>query len=249
VRTWQLEGGVSAQVTAFEIERPDGGSEKLIVRRHGAGDRGRNPRIAADEFRLLQLLESAGLPVPKPRLLDADAELFSVPYLVVEYVEGEPAPADGADVGLQLATVLAEIHRVDAADLSFLPELTEPQPTRNRQVLLHGDFWPGNTLWRAGRLVAVVDWEDAAVGDPLADLANARFELLWAYGLGAMEDFTRRYESLAGAVDFTDLPHWDLWADRRLVGRASEWELDSTTQAALQAAHETFVAQALENLD
>jgi aminoglycoside phosphotransferase (APT) family kinase protein len=40
-------------------------------------------------------------------------------------------------------------------------------------VLLHGDFWPGNALWRDGALVAILDWEDAAIGDPLADVANA----------------------------------------------------------------------------
>jgi aminoglycoside phosphotransferase (APT) family kinase protein len=33
-------------------------------------------------------------------------------------------------------------------------------------------------LWRDGRIVAVIDWEDAQVGDPLADLANTRLELL-----------------------------------------------------------------------
>ena len=35
-----------------------------------------------------------------------------------------------------------------------------PPPVQvNRPVLLHGDFWPGNILWRDGRLVAVIDWE------------------------------------------------------------------------------------------
>jgi hypothetical protein len=64
LRTWELEGGVSAQVTAFEIERVDGRTEKLIVRRHGTADLRRNPRVAANEFMLLQLLESAGVAAP-----------------------------------------------------------------------------------------------------------------------------------------------------------------------------------------
>jgi hypothetical protein len=46
LRTWELKGGVSAQVTAFEIERPNGRTERLIVRRHGAADLKRNPHIA-----------------------------------------------------------------------------------------------------------------------------------------------------------------------------------------------------------
>jgi aminoglycoside phosphotransferase (APT) family kinase protein len=273
LRTWELTGGVSARVTAFEIERADGRTERMIVRRHGARDLKRNSQIAADEFRLLQLLEAAGLPVPSPRLLDTRGEIFSTPCLVVDYVDGESAPAavDEAELVSELARVLAEIHRVGSpADMSFLPEReladttvpvsaeegrirdflesAQPLPRRNRPALLHGDFWPGNTLWKDGRLVAVVDWEDAAVGDPLADVANARLELLWALGLEAMDDFTRRYESTVTAVDFTDLPYWDLWADLRLAGRTTEWGLDEVTERAMRAKHETFVAQAFDKL-
>jgi aminoglycoside phosphotransferase (APT) family kinase protein len=272
LRTWELKGGVSAQVTAFEIARADGRTERLIVRRHGAADLSRNPQIAMDEFRLLQVLESAGLPAPTPRYLDAGGEIFSVPCLVVDYVEGEPAPqAAEEELVTQLAAVLAEIHRIDrsSADVSFLPEVVPLPPARasadeerardvleaalplsprNRPVLLHGDFWPGNTLWSDGRLVAVIDWEDAAIGDPLADVANARLELLWALGIEAMEEFTRRYESNATAVDFSDLPYWDLWADLRLAGHMANWGLDDVTEQRMRAAHEAFVAQALARL-
>ena len=47
--------------------------------------------------------------------------------------------------------------------------LTSRPPLPTRSVvpsLLHGDFWPGNSLWRDGQLVAVIDWEDAFWGDP-----------------------------------------------------------------------------------
>jgi aminoglycoside phosphotransferase (APT) family kinase protein len=232
--TWALKGGVSAEVTAFEIERADGSRETLIARRHGAAERRRNPQIAADQFRLLQALCSAGIPAPRPRLLDGD-------ILVVEYVVGERPEGHELDLVDQLAAVLAEIHRVPTAALSFLPtrELSELE-SRNGPVLLHGDFWPGNTLWRGGRLVAVIDWEDAAIGDPLADIANARLELLWASGIEAMDEFTRRCAS----IDVTDLPHWDLWADRRLTPRIGEWGLDPATEEAMLAGREAFVAQA-----
>src|SRR5690606_20855011 len=69
-----------------------------------------------------------------------------------------------------------------------------PQP--GAAALLHGDYWPGNVLWRAGRLAAVIDWEDAALGDPLADLAISRLDLLWIFGPEAMRAFTDRYRSL-----------------------------------------------------
>jgi aminoglycoside phosphotransferase (APT) family kinase protein len=226
-------------VTACEIEHADGRTERVIVRRHGAADLARNPRIAWDELRLLELLQVAGVPAPRPRLATVEA-------IVLDYVDGEvdAAPAELAEFLGAFAVALAEIHRVDTADLSFLPEraLTDvrarpdetdalrrirddlasawPLPRRNRPVLLHGDFWPGNVLWRDGRLVAVLDWENAALGDPLADIANARLELLWARGAEAKEEFTRRYRALAPEVDFTNLSYWDLWAELRLAGVA-----------------------------
>jgi hypothetical protein len=82
---------------------------------------------------------------------------------------------------------------------------------------------------------------------PLADVANARLELLWALDAAAMDDFTRRYQSVT-SVDLTDLPCWDLWADLRLAGRIAEWGLDEAKQAEMRAKHETFVAQARAKL-
>jgi aminoglycoside phosphotransferase (APT) family kinase protein len=97
-----------------------------------------------------------------------------------------------------------------------------PLPQRNKPALLHGDFWPGNTLWKHGRLLAIIDWEDAALGDPLADVANARLEVLWAFGLEAMNGFTGCYKTLMPALDFGDLPYWDLGAALR-PARAGDW--------------------------
>jgi aminoglycoside phosphotransferase (APT) family kinase protein len=40
-------------------------------------------------------------------------------------------------------------------------------------VLLHGDYHAENLLWRAGQIVAVLDWAFADFGDPYYDLATA----------------------------------------------------------------------------
>src|SRR5690606_1157569 len=111
-----------------------------------------------------------------------------------------------ADALEQEARFLADLHRLDAhrlgvtdlparedpvaGALELLPatgharirELLRargPLATHPRPSVLHGDFWPGNVLWRDGRIAAVLDWEDAAVGDPLSDLAAARLERLY----------------------------------------------------------------------
>jgi aminoglycoside phosphotransferase (APT) family kinase protein len=235
---------VSAQVTAFELRHADGSTERFVVRRHGARDLARDPDIAAHESRLLQVVRDAGVRAPAPRYLDAAGEMFGTPCLVLEYVDADrdAAPADDERFVDELAHALAEVHRVDVGELTFLRRFEDPTAHANAPVLLHGDFWPGNALWRDGRLVAIVDWEDAALGDPLADVANARLELLWARGADAMNTFSQRYATLTG-VDLAHLPHWDLWADRRLTPRIPEWGLDAATQREMRAKREAFVAQ------
>ncbi len=281
LRTWILPGGVSAQVTALELRQPDGRTHRLVVRQHGAADLQHNPQIAAAEFRLLQLLQTAGVPAPRPYYLDQSGALFPTPYIVLEYIEGAPefAPADLADYLRQFAAQLARIHALDGAhpDLSFLPrqaQLTSehlrarpthadeafgvaglretlaavwPLPHRNGAALLHGDFWPGNLLWQEGRLVAVLDWEDAQVGDPLADVANSRLEILWAFGSAAMQQFTRQYQALT-ALDFTHLPYWDLWAALRPAAKLGEWGLDARTEQTMRESLRAFIAQAFARL-
>ena len=279
LRAWQLTGGVSAQMTALEIERADGRAQKLIVRLHGEIDRKNNPRIAADEFRLLQRLRSAGLPVPESYYLDQSGEIFSIPYVVIEYVEGktEFTPANVPDLILQFTTCLASIHRVDYAklDVSFLPpaerryarllserpaildesldeghvrdvlEAAWPFPRRNAAAFLHGDFWPGNILWHDGRLAAVIDWEDAVLGDPLADLGNSRVELLWAFGSDAMQQFTQLYQSM-NVIDVSNLPYWDLCAAMRKTSQISSWSLDAALEKRMREQLRRFIDQAFD---
>jgi aminoglycoside phosphotransferase (APT) family kinase protein len=277
IRSWPLLGGVSAQVTGLEIARPDGQRKKMVIRRPGPRDLAQNPRIAADEFKLLHLVRSAGVAVPRPYYLDQSGQIFPTPYLVLEYIDGasEFAPAEPAEVIDQLAGHLAEIHRIEAAwvDLSFLPELGQgfgepparldhaldegriraalaaigPLPQRHRPVLLHGDFWPGNILWRDGRLAAIIDWEEARVGDPLADLANSRLEILWAFGEAAMHRFTRQYLMMTHH-DTSHLPYWDLCAALRPASKLGGWGLDQPTEKRMRARHKLFVRQALEKL-
>jgi aminoglycoside phosphotransferase (APT) family kinase protein len=122
-----------------------------------------------------------------------------------------------------------------------------PLPPRNPSVLLHGDFWPGNTLWRDGRLVAVIDWEDAALGDPLADLAISRLDVVWAFGSDAMLAFTQAYQSM-NPLNFTDLPYWDQCAALRQLSAISGWGLDAVTDRTLRARLRLFIDQAFEQL-
>jgi aminoglycoside phosphotransferase (APT) family kinase protein len=224
----------------------------------------------------LEIAQAHALAAPEPYYVDESCDLFPTPVLVVEYIEGEAdfAPTDLAGYLSRVVAELVKIHEVkETPDLSFLPrqdkgfgarpadldtslsedrihaalESASPLSQVNESGLLHGDYWPGNILWRNGKLAAVIDWEDARIGDPLADLANCRLELLWWFGAAAMDDFTDRYRSLA-RIDLTNLPFWDLCAALRPCGKLSNWGLDEATERRMRALHSLFVSRARELL-
>lgn len=126
---------------------------------------------------------------------------------------------------------------------SWWPDRTELDP-----CILHGDFWPGNTVWRNDTLLAVIDWEDAAFGDPRSDLANLRLEVLWAYGQQAADDITHRYARAMPEVDISDQPYWDLVAATRPVGRLDEWGLAPDRFDVHLARFQHFVDTALRQI-
>lgn len=277
----KLEGGVSAQVFALNIELPDGNTQKLVVRQYGEADLKSDLHIAAHEFELLRLLKTRSLPVPEPFYVDESCKILPSPYTVIEFINGQTVdePSDVVAYVRQMADVLAEIHQIDApAELSFLPNqqqvfteklalkpaqldesLSEgrirdtlathwPLTQQNKSVLLHGDFWPGNTMWRDGVLVSIIDWEDAGIGDSLADLGNGRLEILMFFGSEASEEFTSRYKSLRSDLSYDNLPFWDLYAALRPAGKMADWGLDDVTLNKLQAGHKDFVDQAIAKL-
>lgn len=200
----------------------------------------------------------------------------------------EFAPVDRSDFARRLAGQLAQIHAA-RGDFSFLPSLPDdvdilcgprpalcnvemqeerirsaleaagPPPAAPAAGLLHGDYWPGNVLWRSGEPVGVIDWEDAMVGNPLFDLAGARMELAWIMGTDVMEAFTQEYRTLTG-VDTTALPHWELraalrlirWAGSDLPGVASffaPYGRADITADSIRAQFRAFIGQALAALD
>lgn len=130
-----------------------------------------------------------------------------------------------------------------------------PDDDPQKNTLLHGDFWLGNVLWRDDKIVGVIDWEDAEIGNPLADLAVTRLEMMWTFGADAMAALTAQYQQLTGA-SMTGLPFYDLVAALRPVHNIAEWAegwpdfgRPDVTEETLRAAHTAFVNQALAALE
>jgi len=274
-RVTPLPGGVSASVMALDVVWADGRVDRLVARQHGAVDRARKPQVARDEYRLLQIAHAAGIPVAEPLLLDETGETVPLPVIVSAFVDGatEFAPPDLDAYLEQAAARLVSIHQLPRSDAAFLPDIgfdngASPEdldevmgegrirsalaafhPAQwNESAVLHGDYWPGNLLWRDGRLVGVLDWEDVCLGDPLVELGNTRLELLWAFGAEAMTRFTECYCALR-PLDLTLLPYWDLRAALRSCGTLLTWGLEPETERRMIERHASFVESAVAAIE
>ena len=242
-------------------------------------DRDRSPTVL--EHEVLTALHSAGLAVPRPLLVHRGGGGIE-PYLVMAHIEGTTVVefADVPSALDQMARFLATLHGLDVDALSlpglepledplvaavdYLPDdpvgeavgralggLADAWPP-NRPGLVHGDYWPGNVIWRAGALTAVIDWEDVGRGDPLADLATARVELACAYGAEAMGIFTDRYRVAGGPAlasgDLRWLPAWEVYVSASALATMGQWGLDPDDEARRRRTTRRFFDRAADDL-
>lgn len=152
-------------------------------------------------------------------LLDANSEAtwFLRSGTIPDYMHAHP---DGAAVW-QLARELS-------------PNLRPVQPS-----LVHIDYWPGNVLWDRGQITAIVDWEEAAYGDPGIDVAYCRMELCLS-GMGEVADqFLETYEAQAGRP-VANLGFWELAATARPMFNPQGWITGSPAKVEFRA----FIADA-----
>jgi len=101
---------------------------------------------------------------------------------------------------------VAEMERL----IAFLPETL---PQQSRTSIVHGDYRIDNVMFDgAGTLTAVLDWELATLGDPLADFSYLAMQWamptdggaglaeldLKALGIPTLDDIARRYSERSG---------------------------------------------------
>lgn len=107
-------------------------------------------------------------------LIDALVEIHGVDWMAAG-LEGFGRPTGYLERQLRRFSGLWEINRtreIPAVE-SVAAWLGENLPESGPATVVHGDFRLGNTLFAPGapaRLAAVLDWEMATIGDPLADV-------------------------------------------------------------------------------
>lgn len=214
----RLTGGVSADVYRLDLLLADGSKDRAVLRVHGSTHCGHSAEL---EFQLLEALFEAGLLVPKPHCFDASCNLIEHPYLVMDFIDGSSVIAQSKiETCIEMmAEELIAVHRTATGTLPYLPPRMDPLPElfeflpagsewlefqayltklentafEGPAMLLHGDYWPANLVWSDGRIAAILDWEDAALGDPISDVACACLELRYIYGEKGMHLFKNAY--------------------------------------------------------
>lgn len=173
--------------------------------------------VLGTSFYVMELVDGT-VPIPWDESIDSDtrAEMhrhFVDVLAALHRVDWETRglgflgiPADRSDpAALELERCRELLGRVALRPYPILREiiatLDERRPRTPQLVLVHDDYRMGNFVWRDGRIVALLDWERAFIGDPMVDVAFSRIEALagWCQVRG---DMAARYSAASGiAID------------------------------------------------
>jgi aminoglycoside phosphotransferase (APT) family kinase protein len=225
-----LDGGMSSAVHALALD--DG--RALVLRRYVREEwLAEEPDVPRREAIALEALP-ANPALAAPRLVAADPEGAQAgdPAVLMTRLPGaitwHPHDLDGFLRGL--AALLPAIHATPPvsgipAYVNWPPETDRPPAWTTRPevwerafavfdaplpvaepVFLHRDFHPGNVLWEGDAVSGVIDWPNASVGHPHADIGYCRNNLAAALGL----DVADRFLACCDAPGYSH--YWDVVA-------------------------------------
>jgi aminoglycoside phosphotransferase (APT) family kinase protein len=255
-----LQGGTASAVHAVDVRDPRGHVRRLVLRRFVRKDwLEEEPDAPQREATALEVVDRCPVPTPRLLALDARADSTDVPALLMTRLSGsiEWEPAELETFLDRLGAVLPGIHATTIPPGAALPDYRpyQPRPARppswstrpdvwqrafevfdgpappHERRLIHRDYHPGNVLWTDGAVSGVIDWSNASVGSPNADIGHCRVNLAWYMSIEGAE----RFLEMTGRDDYH--PYWDIVA---ALGGFEEGDLD--------ARDEDFVAYAVGRL-
>lgn len=219
-RVQPMKGGVSATVLLLEIELSETNFTKIVLRSPTSNHSGLDIH---QELELLKTLQLTDIPVPKIISNNVLISTDNKKYIGMEYMQGIDGPSSELSQAnfQEMAVILSKIHSQDISQFTSLPKRINPLEElftfmpkgyewkeltkylkglnnvnfQGNKTLLHGDFWPQNVIWQKDSIIAVLDWEDASIGDPMSDLAVSCLELRYKNGRNGMDEFIQKYSN------------------------------------------------------
>lgn len=253
----RLEGGVSSDVFQIEIEL-EKTLKKLVLRSEG-GPPAEN--TIKTEFELLKILHETEIPCAEPLFLDTSRKILDKEFMLMSHLEGSIDIPDRKNLSAikEIARNLRCIHETNTSYLPNLPLRIDPLEdlfdylphgkngdklkkflsTKNNteykgtRVFLHGDYWPGNILWKQKKITGIVDWEYAAIGDPFSDLAVTSLELRYEYGVEGMEELLEKYSSFL-PIDRLRYSLWLIFVASSTLYFIHEWKLTKDRESSMK---------------
>lgn len=207
-------------VEADAVERVTGGLDTLLWRVE-AGERyalrvftASQVETAAKEETVMALARRAGVPAPE---VVTSGSWNDLPALLLSWCPGRPVaevlrrePWRGWQVGVLVGREQARLHRVEGVP-DELPAATTGEPESwiglagdalvaealaelplRHDALIHLDYHPGNVIVDGDRVSGILDWANARLGDPRADLARTETLVRLATGGSPVTTFASR---------------------------------------------------------
>lgn len=219
------------------------------------------------ECRFMELAQAARLPVPR---IVASASWNNHPVLLMTWCQGRPLaeelqqrPWRVWSLGYAFGQLQARLHRIPVDTSNTQPWISWKNndfaltQALQRQIhaapaLLHLDYHLGNVIVDNGEITGIIDWANAQVGDPRADLARTLtilrvepwqkqsspvmtvfrwlFTQAWQSGytqVATWPDNMALYYSWAGEVMINELKQRikrpESWITHRHLGQVQHW--------------------------
>ena len=266
-----LMGGVSSEVFLLEIKKD--AQLKKIVLREESGPPAKN--TSRSEFELLQALQRTNIPCAEPLFLDTTRAILDKPFVLLSFIEGsiDIAKMGNDTFILKMVNQLKAIHEVDIEILpnlslrldpleglieylagdsqwkelqEYLSSLHDTVYTK-KHVFLHGDYWSGNIILENEKIKGVIDWEYAAIGDPLCDVAASCLEVRYEFGKDLMTTFKDTYSNFL-PIDNFRYSLWLIYIAASTLYHIHQWNISNEREALIKKETVNVINEEFESL-